>query len=63
MRIKYFADIRTLSGCLEQEWTRPAPTLRELVLGLAEQHGAAFSARTTKETRKRKNEDKKERKK
>ena len=45
MRIKYFADVRTLSGCLEQEWRRPAPTLRELVLGLAEQHGAAFSAR------------------
>ena len=45
MLIKFFADVRKFTGRLEQEWTRPAPTLRELVLGLAEQHGAAFSAR------------------
>ena len=45
MLVKYFADVRTLSGRLEQEWSRPAPTLRELVLGLAEQHGAAFADR------------------
>jgi molybdopterin synthase sulfur carrier subunit len=42
MLIKFFADVRKFTGRLEQEWTRPAPTLRELVLGLAEQHGQAF---------------------
>jgi len=33
MLIKFFADVRKFTGRLEQEWTRPAPTLRELVLG------------------------------
>lgn len=45
MRVKFFADVRRLTGCLEQDWTLPAPTLRELVLGLAEQHGQAFADR------------------
>jgi molybdopterin converting factor small subunit len=42
MLIKYFADVRKYTGCLEQEWNQPAPTLRELVIGLAESHGEAF---------------------
>ena len=45
MLIKYFADVRKLTGLLEQDWTRPASTLRELIIGLAEQHGAAFATR------------------
>jgi molybdopterin synthase sulfur carrier subunit len=42
MRTKYFADVRRLTGCLELDWDRPAATLRELILGLAERHGGAF---------------------
>ena len=42
MRVKFFADIRTYSGCLEREWTRPAADLHELLLGLGAEHGRAF---------------------
>jgi molybdopterin synthase sulfur carrier subunit len=42
MLIKYFADVRKLTGCLEQEWHRPTPTLRQLTIELAEGHGKAF---------------------
>jgi sulfur-carrier protein len=45
MLIKYFADVRALTGRLEQEWNKPAPTLRDLLLGLAEQYGEAFRNR------------------
>jgi len=45
MHVKYFADVRRLSGCYEEEWTQPAPTLGELVLGLAGLHGQAFADR------------------
>jgi molybdopterin synthase sulfur carrier subunit len=51
MRVKYFADVRALTGRLEQEWNQPAATLRELLLGLAEQHGEAFRKRVLPEGR------------
>jgi sulfur-carrier protein len=40
--VKYFADIRRLTGREQQEWTKAAPTLRVLLAELAVQHGAAF---------------------
>ncbi|MBI5543016.1 MAG: MoaD family protein [Deltaproteobacteria bacterium] len=45
MLIKYFADVRQLSGCEDQPWTKAAPTLRELLEGLGAQHGAGFRER------------------
>ena len=51
MLVKYFADIRALTGRLEQEWHQPAPTLRELLSGLAEQHGEPFRKRVLPEGR------------
>jgi molybdopterin synthase sulfur carrier subunit len=45
MRVKYFANVRALTGCLEEAWDRPAATLRELVAGLAGVHGRAFQDR------------------
>ncbi len=42
MLIKYFADVRRLTGREREEWAKAAPTLRELLAQLAEQHGAAF---------------------
>ena len=45
MVVKYFADIRSLAGTEEQEWTAAAPTLRSLLTGLAAQKGAAFEKR------------------
>jgi molybdopterin synthase sulfur carrier subunit len=51
MLIKYFADVRALTGRLEQEWDQPAPTLRDLLLGLAEQYGVLFQKRVLPEGR------------
>ena len=45
MRVKYFANVRNLTGCLEEAWDRPAADLRQLVAGLAEVHGSAFRDR------------------
>lgn len=45
MHVKYFADVRRLSGCFEEDWTQPAATLGELVKGLAGRHGPAFEER------------------
>jgi sulfur-carrier protein len=42
MVIRYFADVRNLTGCEEEDWTKAAPTLRALLDGLAAEHGAAF---------------------
>jgi sulfur-carrier protein len=42
MLIKYFADVRRLTGRDREEWTEGAPTLRALLAGLAAKHGAAF---------------------
>jgi MoaD family protein len=43
--IKYFADIRGLTGCTEQPWTKTAPTLRELLSELVREYGARFENR------------------
>ena len=45
MVVRYFADIRSLAGTEEQEWTAAAPTLRSLLTGLAAEKGAAFEKR------------------
>jgi sulfur-carrier protein len=45
MTIKFFADIRGLTGGEEQQWTKPTPTLRALLSDLSAQHGAAFAKR------------------
>lgn len=45
MLIKYFADIRNLTGCMEQPFSATAPSLRSLLLQLGEQHGAGFRNR------------------
>jgi MoaD family protein len=42
MLIKYFADVRRLTGRDQEEWTEAAPTLRVLLAQLAGRHGAAF---------------------
>ena len=45
MTIRYFADVRQLTGCSEEQWTKAAPLLRDLFAGLSEVHGAAFAHR------------------
>lgn len=45
MIVNYFADIRLLTGMDEQRWREPAPTLRHLLLALADEHGPAFRER------------------
>jgi molybdopterin synthase sulfur carrier subunit len=45
MRVKYFADIRNLSGVDEHEWTGAARTVRELLVQLSRRNGAAFEKR------------------
>ena len=42
MIIKFFADIRTLTGRGEQQWTKAAPTVRALASELVSEYGAAF---------------------
>jgi len=49
--LKYFADIRTLTGCGEQQWTKAAPTLQALLRELASQYGAAFEKKIFPEGR------------
>jgi molybdopterin synthase sulfur carrier subunit len=43
--VKFFADIRELSGCEQENWSAPAATLHELLIGLGAKHGAAFQKR------------------
>jgi molybdopterin synthase sulfur carrier subunit len=43
--IRYFADIRALTGCGEETWTKAAPDMRSLLEGLAAKHGSAFGKR------------------
>jgi sulfur-carrier protein len=43
--IRYFADIRELTGRKEETWTKAAPDLRSLLMGLATQYGVAFGKR------------------
>jgi sulfur-carrier protein len=45
VKIKYFADIRLLTGCAEETWTKAEPDLRSLLKGLAAKYGAAFEKR------------------
>jgi molybdopterin synthase sulfur carrier subunit len=45
MLVKYFADIRKLSGREQQEFGGAAPTVRRLLEALSDQHGAAFRQR------------------
>ncbi len=45
MTIRYFADIRSLTGCGEETWTKVVPDLRSLLQGLAAQYGSAFGKR------------------
>jgi molybdopterin synthase sulfur carrier subunit len=51
MLVKYFADVRNLTGRLDEDWNLPAATLRELLLGLAERHGEPFRKRVMPEGR------------
>jgi len=43
--IRYFADVRKLTGCGEETWSKAVPDLRSLLLGLSVQHGTAFERR------------------
>jgi len=43
--IQYFADIRLLANCSEQQLSTARPTLHSLLTELAGQHGAAFQKR------------------
>lgn len=45
MRVRYFADIRKLTGREEEELATPPATVRALLLALGERHGPAFRAR------------------
>jgi len=45
LHIRYFADIRLLAKCGEQQLTTQPATLRALLTELAAQHGASFQKR------------------
>jgi sulfur-carrier protein len=45
MTIRYFADIRELTGCKEETWTRATSNIRSLLEELAAEHGSAFGKR------------------
>ncbi len=45
MQIRYFADIRDLTGENERRWTSPAATLAELLHGLGSCYGPRFHHR------------------
>jgi molybdopterin synthase sulfur carrier subunit len=45
MLVRYFADIRKLSGREQQTYQGAAPTVRRLFEELSAQHGAAFQQR------------------
>jgi sulfur-carrier protein len=45
MVIKYFADVRELTGREDEPWASTAPTVRALLGELAAHHGAAFERR------------------
>ena len=51
MILKYFADIRTLTGRGEQRWTKAAPTLHVLLTELVSQYGVAFEKKIFQEGR------------
>jgi len=43
--VKYFADIRSLTGRGEETWTKAEPDMRSLLKGLAAHYGPAFENR------------------
>jgi len=45
MQVKYFADVRKLSGCEAEAFEGAAPSLRRLLEELSSRHGAAFQKR------------------
>ena len=45
MTIRYFADIRALTGRGEETWTKAVPDVRSLLQELAAQYGSAFGKR------------------
>jgi len=45
MQVKYFADVRKLSGCETEVFEGAAPSLRRLLVELSLKHGAAFRER------------------
>ena len=47
MVVKYFADIRKLTGCEAEPWNVAARSLRDLVGQLGERHGAPLRDRVT----------------
>lgn len=49
MLVKYFAEIRKLSGCEQELLDTTAPTVRDLLAELAARHGAAFERRVVPE--------------
>jgi len=40
MTVKYFGDIRPLTGLKEEQWRRPEPELRSLLKALGQRHPA-----------------------
>jgi sulfur-carrier protein len=45
MEIKYFADVRELTGHNSLTWSAPSATLRELLRALAARYGRGFETR------------------
>lgn len=43
MKISYFALLRTATRKHDEDWTRPAPTLRVLMRDLAAEYGPEFA--------------------
>jgi sulfur-carrier protein len=43
--VRYFADIRRLTGRSEETFSKAAPTVRALLADIAAAHGAAFERR------------------
>jgi MoaD family protein len=42
MKVMYFATLRDITGKLEEDWTLPAATLRDLMGGLIARYGSRF---------------------
>ncbi|HYH38538.1 MAG TPA: MoaD/ThiS family protein [Azospirillum sp.] len=43
MKISYFALLRTATNKTQEEWTRPAATVRDLLRDLVAEYGPAFA--------------------
>ncbi|MEI2387660.1 ubiquitin-like small modifier protein 1 [Breoghania sp. JC706] len=42
MKVRYFALLRDITGCKEEEWTRPADTVGGLIHDLVARYGSSF---------------------